>query len=42
MLDFKDPIQNGYITVPDGPGLGVELDEGRLQAALPEGVPLWS
>ena len=42
MLDFKDPIQNGYITVPDGPGLGIELDEGRLQAALPEGVPLWS
>ena len=42
MLDLKDPIEEGYIAVPDGPGLGVELDEERLAAALPEGPPLWS
>ena len=42
MLDLKNPIEEGYIAVPDGPGLGVELDEERLAAALPEGVPLWS
>ena len=42
LLDLKNPIVEGYIAVPDGPGLGVELDEERLAAALPEGVPLWS
>lgn len=42
MLDLKNPIQEGYIAVPDGPGLGVELDEERIAAALPDGVPLWS
>ena len=42
MLDLKHPIQDGYITVPDGPGLGIELDEDQIAAYLPEGVPLWS
>jgi L-alanine-DL-glutamate epimerase-like enolase superfamily enzyme len=42
MLDLKDPIQEGYIRVPDGPGLGVALDEGAIAAALPDRVPLWS
>ncbi len=42
MLDLKDPIEEGYINVPNGPGLGVELDEERIAAVLPNGVPLWS
>jgi len=42
MLDIKDPIRQGYITVPDGPGLGIELDESEIAACLPEGTPLWS
>ena len=42
MLDLKDPIQNGYMAVPEGPGLGIELDENEIAAYLPEGAPLWS
>lgn len=42
MLNFKDPIVDGYITVPDGPGLGVELDEEEILNHLPEGSVLWS
>ena len=42
MLDLKDPIQNGYMNVPNGPGLGIELDEEEIAGCLPEGVPLWS
>jgi len=42
ILNLKDPIQRGYIEVPDGPGLGIELDEEEIRAALPEGVPLWA
>jgi L-alanine-DL-glutamate epimerase-like enolase superfamily enzyme len=41
MLDFKDPIQDGYITVPDGPGLGIALDEAEIAWHLPEGQKLW-
>lgn len=41
MLNVKDPIQGGYITVPDGPGLGIELDEKEIAAQLPAGQPLW-
>ena len=41
MLDFKDPIQNGYITLPDGPGLGIELDETEIAKHLPEGQEMW-
>lgn len=41
MLDFKEPIQGGYIAVPDGPGLGIELDEEEIASCLPEGAPLW-
>jgi galactonate dehydratase len=42
MLSLKDPIQQGYIAVPDGPGLGVELDEEEIRRYLPDGSPLWS
>ena len=42
MLDVKDPIQQGYMTVPDGPGLGVELDEDEIAAHLPSRAALWS
>lgn len=42
MLTMGHPIQNGYITVPDGPGLGIELNEEALLGELPEGTPLWS
>lgn len=41
MLDFKDPIQDGHIAVPDGPGLGIELDEDVLLQELGEGAVLW-
>lgn len=41
MLNLKDPIQEGYMTVPDGPGLGIELDEDEIAACLPEGTQLW-
>ena len=41
MLDFKYPIWNGYITVPDGPGLGVDLDESTIAEHIPEGQPMW-
>jgi len=41
MLSIKDPIQEGYIRVPDGPGLGVELDEEEVAAYVPEGEALW-
>ena len=27
----KIPIVDGYVTLPDGPGLGVELDQEQLQ-----------
>jgi L-alanine-DL-glutamate epimerase-like enolase superfamily enzyme len=42
MLDLKHPIVDGYIAVPDGPGLGIELDEEALRPHVPEGQPLWS
>jgi len=41
MLNFKDPIQNGYITVPDGPGLGIELDEEAIGKYIPNNSPFW-
>lgn len=41
MLDLKAPIQGGYIALPDGPGLGVELDEREIAAHLPPGQALW-
>ncbi|MDF1515922.1 MAG: mandelate racemase/muconate lactonizing enzyme family protein, partial [Anaerolineae bacterium] len=41
MLDIKYPIQDGYIAVPDGPGLGITLDEDVLRQVIPEGQPLW-
>lgn len=42
MLDWKDPIRDGYMAVPDGPGLGIELDEREIAAQIPAGLPLWS
>ena len=42
MLNFKDPIVDGYIAVPDGPGLGVALDEEEILKHLPDGSVLWS
>ena len=42
MLDLKHPIQDGFIAVPDGPGLGIELDEDEIAAHLPNGTPLWT
>jgi L-alanine-DL-glutamate epimerase-like enolase superfamily enzyme len=42
MLDFKYPIQDGYITVPDGPGLGVALDENAIAEHLPADQPMWN
>lgn len=42
MLNIKNPIQNGYITVPDGPGLGIELDEEEILKHLPDVTELWS
>ena len=41
MLDVKHPIQNGYITVPDGPGLGVDLDEDAIAEHIPDDQPMW-
>jgi len=51
MLNIKDPIQQGYILVPDGPGLGVEIDEDVIRKQIsfrrvtgekiPEGEALW-
>jgi L-alanine-DL-glutamate epimerase-like enolase superfamily enzyme len=42
LLDIKHPIQQGYIAVPDGAGLGISLDEAELAAHLPKGAPMWS
>ena len=42
MLNIKNPIQNGYITVPEGPGLGIELDEEEILKHLPDSTELWS
>jgi len=41
MLNIKDPIQQGYIVVPDGPGLGVEIDEEAIAMHIPEGEAIW-
>ena len=30
MLSVKNPIRDGYLEVPEGPGLGVELDEEAI------------
>jgi L-alanine-DL-glutamate epimerase-like enolase superfamily enzyme len=42
MLDLKNPIREGYIAVPQGPGLGVSLDEDEIAAHLPAGTPMWA
>lgn len=41
MLDRKNPIQDGYMAAPDGPGLGTVLDEEAVLRELPDGSPLW-
>ena len=28
------PLEDGFVAVPDAPGLGIDLDEERLQACL--------
>lgn len=33
--------ENGALTVPDGPGLGIELDEDALRAYRADGEPYW-
>jgi galactonate dehydratase len=42
-LVLADPplIQNGYITLPDGPGLGVELNEEAARKYLKPGTTLF-
>jgi L-alanine-DL-glutamate epimerase-like enolase superfamily enzyme len=42
MLDLKDPIQDGYVTAPEGPGLGIALDELKIAPHLPQGSAMWS
>ena len=42
MLCIKNPIQKGYMAVPDAPGLGVDLDEQAVTEYLPGNAPLWS
>ncbi len=34
-------VKNGYIDVPDGPGLGLELNQEVLKASLSPGEPWW-
>ncbi|MFH1084749.1 MAG: mandelate racemase/muconate lactonizing enzyme family protein [Chloroflexota bacterium] len=41
MLTTGHPIEQGYITVPDGPGLGIALDEAAIARHLPAGAALW-
>jgi L-alanine-DL-glutamate epimerase-like enolase superfamily enzyme len=42
MLGIKHPIVDGYIAVPDGPGLGIELDEDEIKKHIPADAPMWS
>jgi len=42
MLTMGHPIVNGYITVPDGPGLGIALNEEEIAKHLPAGSPVWT
>lgn len=42
MLTMGHPIDQGYITVPDGPGLGITLNEEAIARHIPAGQPLWS
>jgi len=42
MLDLKYPIQEGYIPVPEGPGLGITLDEREIARHLSKSEPMWS
>jgi L-alanine-DL-glutamate epimerase-like enolase superfamily enzyme len=42
MLDLKDPIQDGYIAVPQGPGLGISVDEREIASHLRRGETMWS
>ncbi len=41
MLSLKDPIQQGYVAVPNGPGLGIEIDEEVIAKHIPEGEAMW-
>jgi L-alanine-DL-glutamate epimerase-like enolase superfamily enzyme len=35
-------IQNGFIRVPDKPGLGIELNQDVVKAHLGDGEKWWS
>ncbi|MFC1716018.1 mandelate racemase/muconate lactonizing enzyme family protein [Candidatus Poribacteria bacterium] len=41
MLNIKDPIKQGYVMVPDGPGLGIDIDEEAIAKHIPEGEAMW-
>jgi L-alanine-DL-glutamate epimerase-like enolase superfamily enzyme len=34
------PVQNGFFTVPDTPGIGAEIDQDALDEMLAPGYPL--
>ncbi|MAG14241.1 MAG: hypothetical protein CMN78_06565 [Spirochaetales bacterium] len=42
MLSAKYPIKEGYMSVPDAPGIGVELDEHAVREHLPRDALMWS
>lgn len=41
ILSEEPAIQRGHVVLGEKPGLGVELNEGFLQAQLQQGEPLW-
>ncbi len=41
ILAEQPAIQQGHVVLEEKPGLGVELNEGFLQAQLEKGEPLW-
>ena len=38
MLDRKNPVQDGYMGVPDGPGLGIVLGACRRDPKIDRGL----
>jgi len=41
LLTEKPLIQNGYVVMPDAPGLGAELNEEFIQQLMPDNTPLF-
>jgi galactonate dehydratase len=41
LLKVPFKVENGYLPVPKGPGLGIEIDEDKLMAQVgePQGYP---